>query len=680
MRKTLAEWEAVAAQYSPVVRLTSSKWDHEFWKDQFQPASVDWYIERCWLLDRKDPTFRLPADPQDVLKVADVASHPGAQFYLTVRDDAARRGDVASAVCYVHVRPSPGILNCVDLQYWVLYPYSGGMGGFFGPSRKGLGGQHEGDWEHVTVRLADEAGALTLQAIFFAAHGAAEGAWMVKPAPAPEPGRYALVPGTTHPIVYSSYHSHASYEVGGLNRRVWNWFGWIDDLALGGLDFGPGRAVVAAIGADVMTSGEPYLAEWLKFEGRYGRDSDSPRGPHLQNAWDDDGDNGYFTRLEVAARLGTQWGSGRGATDVAVGQLDHQAVVGLTRNAGDGARFFIYGERADEIVELAAGGSGWGSGRGATAVAFGALGSEQVMAVGRDAGDGARFEVYTYDGSALVRRTSGGEEWGDGHAVTGLAFGRWGQQDVLAVSRTGDGARVIVYAWDASANAFVELTNAGSDWGDGRDATAVALGLLDDQPVVGVTRSQGGGARFEIYRYEAPYLITLGAGGADWGASREATSIAFGVIGGQQVVGVTRNAGDHERFFVYSFDASAATFEPMVSGGGDWGDGRGATDIAFGPVNGATAVGVTRTAGDHGEAFYGVYDVEAHELVEFAVEGVDWGSGRDATATAFGMLGGELVVCLARNAGDHDRGFVLRWQRAAPEAGVSERAHTAAVA
>jgi hypothetical protein len=206
-----------------------------------------------------------------------------------------------------------------------------------------------------------------------------------------------------------------------------------------------------------------------------------------------------------------------------------------------------------------------------------------------------------------------------------------------------------------SDNGLQVLALGGNSWGDNRGATAIAFGVLNNQEVVGVTRSAGNNARFEIYSWNNG-LQLLALGGNSWGDNRGATAIAFGILNNQKVVGVTRSAGDHDRFEIYKWRNG---LEMLTWGGTDWGSSREGTGIAFGLVNGEGVVCVSRNGSDHAEVF--CYKYINNELVAYATKGVDWGDERGATCIAFGTLNDDLVVGYGRNRGNHNRGGILKW-------------------
>ncbi len=213
------------------------------------------------------------------------------------------------------------------------------------------------------------------------------------------------------------------------------------------------------------------------------------------------------------------------------------------------------------------------------------------------------------------------------------------------------------------------MLSGGEYWSGNTYAKAIAFGWLNHQQVVGVTLSSDEGNRYEIYLI-VPGRTTLHflcAGGTGWGPGRFATAIAFEVLGGRPVVGVTRNHGDNQRFEIsYMNQKTDGTCElvALVDGcGSDWGDGRGGTGIAFGQINGKGLVGVTRNAGDNAELFLYQYEVDKKvgALVGYSTQSVDWSEDKDATCIAIGFLGGMNVVGYGRSKGKGSRGGILGW-------------------
>jgi hypothetical protein len=173
------------------------------------------------------------------------------------------RGALPTARYYACVRAAPQGGGQVDAQYWLFYPYNGRMG------TPPFHGEHEGDWEHVTVRVLGDG---QLAGVYCSAHYG-EGRWY---ASAP----LTLVDG--HPVVYSARHSHASYPFAGTVPR-----GPLpdDETADGGPEVRTWeRLDLVGVGGRVLKG-----HEWLLFTGRWGRDESAPFGPAFRVSWAGDG-------------------------------------------------------------------------------------------------------------------------------------------------------------------------------------------------------------------------------------------------------------------------------------------------------------------------------------------------------------------------------------------------------
>lgn len=173
------------------------------------------------------------------------------------------RGSLPTARYHAYVRNAPQGGGQVDVQYWFFYPYNGRMG------TPPLHGEHEADWEHVTVRVLGDG---QLAGVYCSAHYG-EGKW------------YASAPLTLadgHPVVYSARHSHASYPFAGNIPR-----GPLpdDETADGGPEVRTWEQLdLVAVGGRVLKG-----HEWLHFTGRWGRDESAPFGPAFRVSWLGDG-------------------------------------------------------------------------------------------------------------------------------------------------------------------------------------------------------------------------------------------------------------------------------------------------------------------------------------------------------------------------------------------------------
>ena len=249
------------------------------------PSSVNFYLDRvhmrfhhancsdCQIMDRGYVTATTMLQQSHQYKDGGFCSHGGDtvastesdHFFLQIPNDSqestVRKGDMASAKCYARVSSSfvPGAAH--DIQYWVFYPYNG-----MSP------GEHEGDWEHVTVSVKVDR---TLHSVYFAAHDD-EGCRIENP---------QLLPGTKRVIVFTANGSHASYPQAGFTDR-----------GIYPTDYHDGRGMILSCNSlntihvgerDYPTSGN----EWLRYGGRWGElgwgpvPSNGPKTPSFQAYW-----------------------------------------------------------------------------------------------------------------------------------------------------------------------------------------------------------------------------------------------------------------------------------------------------------------------------------------------------------------------------------------------------------
>lgn len=213
-------------------------------------------------------------------------------FFLQIRENEnqTRKGDLSVADCYVHFRPAPqsdmivglGFLqglsgltidvpqkkNAFDIQYWFFYPYNGDI-----VPGAVKGGEHEGDWEHITVRTSR--GFQNIMEVFYSRHDF-EGVWL-------QPGEFS-VNSEGRPIVFSAINSHASYATPGRQERP-------VPLPDRTQDGGPRWETwknIKAVGEINNPIGGQF---WIRYTGRWGEIgpfSSGPFGPAFQGKWEAD--------------------------------------------------------------------------------------------------------------------------------------------------------------------------------------------------------------------------------------------------------------------------------------------------------------------------------------------------------------------------------------------------------
>jgi len=193
-------------------------------------------------------------------------------------------GDMSRARAFVRVRRWDHLFT--ELQFWFFYPYNGP-----GKWRLQIGdidtqyvymttaGRHFGDWEQVTLRVANNP--LRLALVNLSRHDFSE--WVTSS----QFGSRLQFDGT-HPLVYAARDSHAHYPTAGTQyyKRVTHTsfgLGHIDvdlmDLTAGGGpefdSFLPGNYVIVATETVPDANGDEQERvvdpEWLNFEGRWGQ-------------------------------------------------------------------------------------------------------------------------------------------------------------------------------------------------------------------------------------------------------------------------------------------------------------------------------------------------------------------------------------------------------------------------
>lgn len=210
---------SVIQQYAPTIYL------HPY--DKHHPMAVEDFLAQNSMLDQSGNVLKsglTPADLATYVSSTNYLSFTNRTFPSASNDfesgdpivPAASAGwGQSNAPIYVKVIDSG---SYIDLKFYTFY----GINGFqtfqagiivnfktqpylFDWANFAL---HEGDWEHVTVRISEDT--TRLLGVFYSQHGKA--AWVPNPA----------LDGT-HPIVYSAWDSHANFPASGI---------FIDDIIL----------------------------------------------------------------------------------------------------------------------------------------------------------------------------------------------------------------------------------------------------------------------------------------------------------------------------------------------------------------------------------------------------------------------------------------------------------------
>ena len=256
---------ALLQRFAPVVLLAPG--------ERALPANVDWFLQRAGLDVEPAPRPRMTQASLLGFDWDALVRRFGREVARLRPHLDARPGssDPRDWVAYGHVYRGQdgGIL----LQYWFFYPFNDFHLLF----------DHEGDWEHLTVRLDD---ALRPLGAWYARHDrAAPGRWF---------GWGELEREGEHPVALSARGSHASYAgpddvrfydracpprdpAEAVRRGCTVWRTW--SAATGGvIDTGP-RDRPRRHAQFVSWPGQWGTLGW------FGRDSGGPSGPAYQAGW-----------------------------------------------------------------------------------------------------------------------------------------------------------------------------------------------------------------------------------------------------------------------------------------------------------------------------------------------------------------------------------------------------------
>ena len=261
---TRAELDQLIKRYGPKLYLNLN--------ESYQPTSAEWFLERAWLLDKQTGT-KVQAVPNDL----PTGAANKDRYQLLLKDKSSRGGDLAAAKAYVHAKGSDFY---TDIQFWFLSAYNGPGTARIkwlvfdttvhsgNPSLAPLG-EHEGDWEHVTIRISNTS--RKPEQVYFSQH--AGGIW-VDIANVRRDGDQI--------VVYSSLNGHASYPSVGVNyseHRKYNaaYLTALEFFLRNDTDAGPvldcGRQY-ELVSADYLGADKPAEPVWLNYLGRWGASSE----------------------------------------------------------------------------------------------------------------------------------------------------------------------------------------------------------------------------------------------------------------------------------------------------------------------------------------------------------------------------------------------------------------------
>ncbi|KMZ61767.1 hypothetical protein ZOSMA_4G00520 [Zostera marina] len=254
---TLRQIDAVLKEYSPLIYFHPN--------EKYLCSSVEFLFSSGAQLFHLENGSTSPATQITTTgsNLPQGRNNSDGSYWISLPTDVNRRkkvigGDLSSSDVYVHVKPMFGG-TFTDLVFWMFYPFNGPATAkllFLKNIPLGKIGQHEGDWEHMTLRVSNFNG--ELGRVFFSQHSG--GSWIDLPF-------LEFADGTNKVVGYSALNGHAFYPTPGLVMQGTNAVGIRNDTAKGkSIDTG---AIYKIISADYM-DGIVTEPTWLNYYGKWG--------------------------------------------------------------------------------------------------------------------------------------------------------------------------------------------------------------------------------------------------------------------------------------------------------------------------------------------------------------------------------------------------------------------------
>lgn len=191
LEQTPAQRQALIERFAPRIYFHPD--------ERFMSSSVEFYLERVYL--SKDGQVDMSRHPSalDLALISGPTQDEDKSLRLFApADEALRAGQHPSTnpPCYANVIEQPGY---TEFQYWFFYPHNGR------PKSNKTRGVHEGDWEHVSVRVGRDLNVLEI----LGSRHSGEDTWLL-------PGELERAVDD-HFVLYTALETHAIY--GGPGRQ-----------------------------------------------------------------------------------------------------------------------------------------------------------------------------------------------------------------------------------------------------------------------------------------------------------------------------------------------------------------------------------------------------------------------------------------------------------------------------
>mmetsp|Transcript_25093 Transcript_25093/g.68172 ORF Transcript_25093/g.68172 Transcript_25093/m.68172 type:complete len:404 (-) Transcript_25093:438-1649(-) len=156
-------------------------------KEKYGPCSVEWFLERASLVERgKDgpasvflPRGQVTQEQLLDMQLRHTSPELRKRFALWLDDEDIAGPNpefIDDVPVYVHVKAicwPDGVPEALEINYMTLFAFNGAYPLFGLPCL--LAGDHQGDWEHCTVRLRLQD--LALSGVWYNSHRNVEGEW-----------------------------------------------------------------------------------------------------------------------------------------------------------------------------------------------------------------------------------------------------------------------------------------------------------------------------------------------------------------------------------------------------------------------------------------------------------------------------------------------------------------------